>query len=458
MPICLIASDVSSLLFSVAISLAFKAAGQGVPDWQPYVRLLPLLFVFVAVYALAGLYSGISITPPEELQRATFSTVLVFVALAMATVSFRGASKSLTRTAMGAMALSIVLLPLCRALTRRLFANEPWWGSPAVVFGTGAAARRAVKGMLDQPGLGLKPVAVVDSDPDSPNSVHGVPVMDGFELAINVPATYQFSYAVFAMSEVKSSYIQSLVEKYGLHFSRILVIPDLSNFSSLWVNPKSVGGMLGLEVYQQALVPAKQWPKRALDVALTLLGSVLVLPLIALIAMWIKIDSPGPVFYSQQRIGQNGSMFRAWKFRSMVLDADQVLNRCLAQDPALRQEWERDHKLRDDPRVTPAGRLLRRASLDELPQLWNVLIGEMSLVGPRPIVEAEIPKYGKIFDLYTKVKSGLTGMWQISGRNDTSYEERVNLDAFYVRNWSVWLDFYILFRTIETVVFRKGAY
>ena len=116
------------------------------------------------------------------------------------------------------------------------------------------------------------------------------------------------------------------------------------------------------------------------------------------------------------------------------------------------------YKLTRDPRVTPFGRILRRTSLDELPQLWNVLKGEMSLVGPRPIVDAEIAKYGNSFHLYTKVKSGLTGLWQVSGRNDTSYDQRVYLDVFYVRNWSVWLDLYILFRTIETVLFRKGAY
>jgi len=216
--------------------------------------------------------------------------------------------------------------------------------------------------------------------------------------------------------------------------------------------------MLGLEVCQQAFVRERQWPKRVLDLALTLLGAVLVLPLIALMALWIKVDSPGPVFYAQERIGQDGKHFQAWKFRSMVQNADGILQRYLDDNPVLREEWERSHKLRNDPRITRAGGFLRRTSLDELPQLWNVLKGEMSLVGPRPIVEAEIPKYGNKFSLYTKVKSGLTGMWQISGRSDTSYDERVQLDTFYVRNWSVWLDLYILFRTIEIVLLRKGAY
>ncbi len=458
MPVCLVASDLVSLLVSVALGLAAKAVWQGVPEWGPYLRLWPFLFAFVAVYALAGLYSGVSISPPEELQRATFSSALVFVVLAAATVSLRGATKYLTWTAVLAMLLSIVLLPLCRALARHLFAKEAWWGSPAVVFGAGSAGQRAVKAMLDQPGLGLKPVAVVDDNPENRRAIHGVPVMGGFELALTVPDTYKFSYAVFALSAVPGEDVVSLVETYGLRFSRILMIPDLAHFSTLGVNAKSVGGMLGLEVCQQAFAPERQWPKRLLDLSLTLLGSAMVLPLVALIAIWIKLDSPGPALYSQQRIGQDGRTFRAWKFRSMVRDADEVLSRCLAQDPLLREEWERDHKLRNDPRITRTGRFLRRTSLDELPQLWNVLYGEMSLVGPRPIPLYERGFYGEAFDLYKRVLPGLTGMWQVSGRNDTSYEERIHLDAFYVRNWSVWLDFYILFRTIETVILREGAY
>ena len=248
------------------------------------------------------------------------------------------------------------------------------------------------------------------------------------------------------------------IDQYGLHFSRVLMIPNFNNFCSLWVDTKSVGGMLGLEVCHQALLPQRQWPKRILDLVLTLAAAPFVLPIIGAIALWIRLDSRGPVFYSQTRVGQDGREFRVWKFRSMVENADKILRESLAHDPSLREEWERDHKLKDDPRVTRSGVFLRRTSLDELPQLWNVVRGEMSLVGPRPIVNAEIPKYGNAFDLYTKAKGGLTGLWQVSGRNDTSYAERVTLDTYYVRNWSVWLDLYILFRTTETLLFRRGAY
>jgi lipopolysaccharide/colanic/teichoic acid biosynthesis glycosyltransferase len=142
----------------------------------------------------------------------------------------------------------------------------------------------------------------------------------------------------------------------------------------------------------------------------------------------------------------------------MVLNADGLLKRYLAEHPALAVEWEQHHKLRSDPRMTRVGKFLRQSSLDEIPQLWNVMRGEMSLVGPRPIVREEIPRYGKYFDLYTSVHSGLTGLWQVSGRSETSYAERVTFDTFYIRNWSVWLDLYILFRTIGALWVRTGAY
>jgi len=451
--LCLMSADILTLLLSVTISLLSKAAVSGITEWEPYLRLWPFLFVFVAVYAVVGLYTGVALSPPEELRRATLSSVLVFFLLGAATVPLRGASRYFTWAMFLAMLLSVVLLPILRAMVRSRFANESWWGSPAVVFGAGEAGRRIVNTLLDQPGLGLKPVAIVDDDPEQGGSVRGVPIMRGFELSEVVPPSCKFAYAVVAMPGAPSSRFLAMIDRYGLHFSRVLMIPNISNFCSLWVNPKNVGGMLGLEVVRE-----RHWPKRVLDLTLTILGAALVLPLIALLAAWIKLDSPGPVLYAQQRIGQDGKEFQAWKFRSMVQNADELLGRYLDQNPALRAEWERSHKLRDDPRITPAGRFLRRTSLDELPQLWNVLKGEMSLVGPRPIVEAEIAKYGTKFSLYTKVMSGLTGLWQISGRSDTSYEERVRLDTYYVRNWSVWLDLYILFRTIEIVLWKKGAY
>jgi Undecaprenyl-phosphate galactose phosphotransferase WbaP len=198
--------------------------------------------------------------------------------------------------------------------------------------------------------------------------------------------------------------------------------------------------------------------KRALDLALTISGGLLVAPVIILIMLVIRLTSRGSVLFRHERIGLGGRRFKALKFRTMIVDGDPVLQAHLKANPAAREEWQRDHKLKNDPRVTWIGRLLRRTSLDELPQLWNVLRGEMSLVGPRPIVRAEIPKYGENFDVYIRAVPGITGMWQVSGRNDTGYRQRVALDVEYVSTWSVWLDLRILFRTVFVVIGQKGAY
>ena len=195
-----------------------------------------------------------------------------------------------------------------------------------------------------------------------------------------------------------------------------------------------------------------------MDFACALLGGVLLLPLLALIAIGVKISSPGPIFYGQKRVGRGGKSFVAWKFRSMKCDADRELARHLEANPRLRAEWEKTQKLKNDPRITGFGRLVRKTSLDELPQLWNVLFAEMSLVGPRPIVESEIVKYNDAFQLYARVRPGITGLWQVSGRNLTTYDQRVHLDATYVRNWSPWLDLYVLARTVRVVLFSEGAF
>jgi Undecaprenyl-phosphate galactose phosphotransferase WbaP len=177
-----------------------------------------------------------------------------------------------------------------------------------------------------------------------------------------------------------------------------------------------------------------------------------------ILAAAIKATSNGPVFYRQTRYGRDGQTFKAFKFRTMVPNADRLLVEYLACHPEELFEWQRDHKLKNDPRVTVIGKWIRKFSFDELPQLLNVIIGQMSLVGPRPIVKEEIEKYGRGFELYARVRPGITGLWQVSGRNNTTYDERVAFDEFYVNNWSVWLDAYILFRTIQVVITAEGAY
>jgi exopolysaccharide production protein ExoY len=184
----------------------------------------------------------------------------------------------------------------------------------------------------------------------------------------------------------------------------------------------------------------------------------LLLPLLGILATIIKIMDPGPVLYKGHRIGRNGVAFRCLKYRTMVKDADYVLKHHLASDPRAAEEWEQTSKLKNDPRITPLGKILRTTSLDELPQLFNILIGEMSFVGPRPIVTAEIPKYGTYISSYLRARPGLTGAWQVSGRNDVSFERRVTLDREYVENWSLMRDVSIIWKTFGAVITARGVY
>ncbi len=218
--------------------------------------------------------------------------------------------------------------------------------------------------------------------------------------------------------------------------------------------PIDAGGASGSALENAFL----QWGKRAFDFVFAAFALVACSILLLLCAAAIRAESRGPVLFRQRRIGKGGKPFAIVKFRTMVPDAEAVLQRVLESDPQARAEWERDRKLRKDPRVTRLGRFLRKSSLDELPQFWNVLVGDMSVVGPRPIVNSEIPFYRQAYREYCSVRPGITGLWQVSGRNDTGYKQRVDLDAKYVTSWSPFMDLKILIQTFKTVINAAGAY
>ena len=205
---------------------------------------------------------------------------------------------------------------------------------------------------------------------------------------------------------------------------------------------------------------ALPWWKRPFDLIFSLLAILLLGPIMLFIAILIKIKDRGPVFYTHERVGYKGKKIKVLKFRSMYPDADKRLKEILEKDPKAREEWEKTFKLKNDPRVTPIGKFLRKTSLDELPQFFNVLKGDMSIVGPRPVVEEELKKYYKEkAEIYKSVKPGITGYWQVEGRSDVEdYEERVRMDEWYVKNQSFWLDVKIILKTIKVMLTGKGAY
>ena len=187
------------------------------------------------------------------------------------------------------------------------------------------------------------------------------------------------------------------------------------------------------------------------------LAVVCLIPVFVVLALLVKCSSRGPVFYRARRLGVNGKPIEVWKFRTMYKDADERLAKILAENPELKKEWDENFKLKNDPRITPLGKILRKTSLDELPQFVNVLRGEMAVIGPRPIVEKEIAYYGPSYEVFSRVKPGITGFWQVSGRSDTTYERRIELDMYYINNWSIWLDYYIFLKTVKEVLICRGA-
>lgn len=458
MPLVLVVSDLLALGCGGTFSVWLRYVFEGQFSLAFYWNLWPMMFLFIAAYGLAGLYPGILISPPEEIKKTSQTTSFCFVLLAVVVFLFKGSELYSRGIFFLAWFLVLLLVPLFRGGARRICARRPWWGYPAVIFGAGKTGAMVANTFLLRPRLGVRPVAVLDDDPRlHGQSVHGILVRGGVETVREFGCRWSNSLAILAMPGVDSARVGSIIEKHCRDFSRIIVIPDLFNISTLWINAIDFGGILGLDVAQRLLDARRQAFKRIFEVMIVLVTSPVTVPLLVFLALAIKIDNCGPVFFRQERIGRGGVPFRIWKFRTMIPEAETVIMDYLEKNPHLRQEWEVTHKLRQDPRITRIGKMLRKTSLDELPQLINVMCGDLSLVGPRPIVAEEAEKYKEVFDLYKKVRPGVTGLWQISGRSNTAYDERVDLDSYYVRNWSIWFDIYILAMTPKVVFTGHGA-
>lgn len=428
---------------------------------QPYAALLLYSALILMVYAVVGLYVPVASGGPEELRRLTLTTTALVAVMGIVTYVSRTRFDAAVWMFVFAWSFAIFVVPLTRALVRTIFSRFRWWGRNAIVIGlSGRSTNRIAQAIRRDPRLGLIPVAILTGEApvtDS-DSAPGVPRLLGLGPIMEYQKRQDVDYAIVTLSLLESNEGPELIRRYETYFKHWLLVPTFPHGYSLWVKACDLNGKLALELTHRLLRKSDRIIKQAMDLVLTLVGGVIVLPLSLLIALAIRLDSPGPILYSQERIGKSGKSFSAWKFRSMVKNADEILAHYLEGHPEFRKEWAETQKLKNDPRITRVGKFLRKTSLDELPQLLNVLFGEMSLVGPRPIVSDEVSRYDEVWDLYKRVRPGITGQWQISGRNDTSYKERTTMDAYYVRNGSVWLDIYILARTVKVVLFRDGAY
>lgn len=424
--------------------------------------------ILIPVAELAGVYPGIGMNPVVEfrqLVRSAGIALMVFAGVGLLCVPDRWLLFLLSSSI--AFLACIPLLPAFRFAARSLSARLPFWGARVLIHAGPDEGRDVFRRLAATPDRGLRPVGVLLSPDDYWTSAErledeGIPTYNIGD-AENVALANRATWLLIGTRDSDPRREAPLAASPEVVPNRVLL--SSSQFDlGIWDDTCTIGTTCGLRYGSVRPHAAKRFLKRAIDLAVGLLILLVSFPFILAACIAIRLSSPGPVFYGQNRVGRHGRMFKAWKFRTMMQNADEVLEECLRNDPALRREWVETHKLKRDPRITRIGRFLRSTSLDELPQLWNIVCGEMSLVGPRPIVDS--PTYDRIyvadypteFAAYCSVSPGLTGLWQVTCRNNGIYEMRVYWDMQYIRNWSLWLDVYIILRTVRTVLLREGAY
>lgn len=423
--------------------------------------------LYLLMFMFSRLYPGIGINPAEEIklvvQYCTIALLITVVAIFALHLPWEYAPSTLVLF----WAFSIVVILLMRWSVRILAAQIGMWGEPVIIFARGVQIDSLANYFLKRRRLGFIPILAVTDSLSRKVFNCPVPVVNLRRLlAGDYPLdvdTILVDASFFGRTLRRNSY-----NKLTRVFKHVIFVSNMDWLEGASLEVRDFEGFVGIEASKGRIASTNSSIKRGMDILGSILGMLLFTPFLALVVVLIKLDSPGPVFYSQERISMDrrkkkrlGIAMRKiliYKFRSMYVNADQMLAEYLANNPQARLEWKRTQKLRDDPRITRVGRWLRKFSIDEIPQLYNILKGEMSLVGPRPMMINQVKAYGKSFEVYTGVRPGLTGFWQVSGRNTTTFKERARFDLYYVNNWSIWLDLYILARTIWVVLSREGAY
>ena len=389
---------------------------------------------------------------------AFFSTIGIFTI-----VSLEKLSDIVSRTSIVLMGvLALFLLPLLRIGAKRMLFRFGRFRSRVLILGAGETGRMLLRALRKEPNYGYKVTGFLDDDEKKTGTrIDGLKVHRGIDRAASYLNAGRVSDVIIAMPTADRERVQHLINTLQHKAERILYVPDLHGIAVLGTSLQHFfhEQAFALELKNNLARPINILIKRCFDLAVGFLLLPFVLLSILIIGILIKLDSPGSVIFSQERVGKRCSPFRCLKFRTMYTDAEDRLTAILGSDRDARREWEKYYKLKDDPRVTRVGKFLRAASLDELPQLFHVLSGKMSLVGPRPVTQKEISEYYKeAAELCFSVPPGITGLWQVTGRSGTNYEYRIGLDSWYVRNWNVWLDIVILFKTAAVVLKREGAY
>lgn len=453
--LAIIIAEKTALLLQAVFRL--QASQQMILPWDYQYAYIPGMFLLVLFISKGYKFNRPSLEVSKDVFKGGCFGFLMYI---LVVFMLRNSMQVSRYYAVCFFVFTLTYMAVLRYIVYFFAARREMMKEPVLLIGAGRTAERLLGYFANDACYCYKVAGMVDDCPVSKSLPEKYPLLGGFADAPEVIRALGVRTVIIAVPGLSEERMRNLLYSIQHLTDTILFTPGL------------VGAPLGsaeistLFVEQLTLIKSKnnlsrwynRWVKFAFDMALAICGTLLILPVLFILALLVLADSRGPVLFVHRRIGKNGREFPCYKFRTMVPDADKVLTKYLAENALAREEWERSFKLTDDPRVTRLGAFLRKTSLDELPQVFNVLKGEMSLVGPRPIVRAEVEKYGEHICEYYMVRPGITGMWQTSGRSDTTYEERVAMDTWYVRNWSLWIDVKYLIKTFSAVVQKKGAY
>lgn len=432
----------------------------GVVYWPVYLPVVYLgMLLTVVLFAFNDLYPGYGLTSIIEIKKVSKSLTLVYGFLGVS-VYFLKTNTDFPRSIfLIAWVLSIGMVTILRIIIRNIASLSEWYGTPVYVILQNDRDISTLESLKRCRRMGWKPRAVflLEESRDTDHLL-GVPVFDSLAPLLDRKHPQSVNRVIVQTSiyETDDARIQKIIRELTTHFESVVLVSPSYELGSVWVEPRDLEGRLGLELNYHLIIPGASFVKRVTDIVGSILSLLLTFPLWIIIAILIKLDSQGSVFYKHQRIGNGGEKIEMLKFRTMHKNADQELEDYINNHPEAKKEWEEKHKLRDDPRLTGVGKWLRKFSLDELPQFWNVLRGDMSLIGPRPVTAKEVEDYGEYASIILRVKPGITGWWQVMGRNQTSWEERMRLEVYYVSNWSLWMDAYIILKTVWVIISGQG--
>jgi exopolysaccharide biosynthesis polyprenyl glycosylphosphotransferase len=488
-----------AFILATSIRFALIPVMGGSINWQVFLPLLYTnLFSLLIIYSLTGLYPGFGRTAVEEMRQIFYSLLLGYGVLGLAFYLQKVAPNFSRSVFVMGWAFAFLINLTVRVIIRNRASLLSWWGVPVIIIGHSVESHDVIQRLLRSRRLGLKPVLLLDESANfstagdlnssgeethtKPSTIQGVPVINSREQMVEIATRHKINYAVFIEPLKDSPTMRSPLsarsqENQGIEhknhdedfrsqldlrwlskfFPTVLVVLASSELGSLWVRTVDLEGRLTLQASYHLLNKQAIILKRAFDLILGVSFTILCIPLFLLIALLIKLDSRGSIIYTQERIGRDGKLIKYLKFRTMQINAEQRLDELLAKNPQAREEYDTYHKLAQDPRVTRVGKLLRKFSLDELPQLFHVIMGDLSLVGPRAYMFSECPDMGDYQNLILQVQPGMTGWWQVMGRQTTTFQQRLQLDEYYLSNWSLWLDIYILLKTGWVVIKGIGA-